>query len=69
MLDYKTQVMKPIIFYITSILAMLLLCSEISFTWLLLAVVDIMLIAWCHKHLSLREFIRYTGYEAFYKYL
>lgn len=61
--------MKTIIFYITSILTILLLCLESSLTWAILIIVDAILIRWCYKHISLRELVRYTGYDIWYKHL
>lgn len=61
--------MKAIIFYIVSILTVLLLCSEITLAWFILAIVNVVLAAWCKKHLTLREVVRYTGYDIWYKFL
>nr|DAL92927.1 MAG TPA: hypothetical protein [Caudoviricetes sp.] len=62
--------MKAIIFYITFILSTLLLCSiELSFTWLVFVALDITLITWCYNNITFREFIKYSGYSTWYKFL
>lgn len=60
-------IIKWVMFYSSAVLGMTLLCSEINLAWFAWAVVDFALIAWCRKNLTLREFIRMTGYEAWYK--
>lgn len=61
--------MKATIFYITAMLTTILPYSNISPTWFILAAVDVILLAWCRKHISIREFARYSGYSTWYKYL
>lgn len=62
--------MKAIIFYITFILSTLLLCcTELSFTWLVLVALDITLITWCYNNITFREFIKYSGYSTWYRFL
>lgn len=55
--------MKAIIFYITATLTMVLLSTEISLTWLVLAILDTMLILWCKDNISIRELTKLTGYD------
>lgn len=61
--------MKAIIFYITAILTVILLCAEVSFSWFILGLVNAILIAWCYNNITLREFIKYSGYSTWYKFL
>lgn len=61
--------MKGTVLYMTAVLTMVLLSSEISITWLVLLVIDIMLISWCHSNITLHELVRYSGYKIWYKYL
>lgn len=55
--------MKAIIFYIAVTLTMVLLSTEISLTWLVLAILDTMLILWCKDNISIRELTKLTGYD------
>ena len=59
--------MKAIIFYIAVTLTMVLLSTEISLTWLVLAILDTMLILWCKDNISIRELTKLTGYDIWYK--
>ena len=34
-----------------------------------LAVIDILLVAWCYNNISIREASRYSGYSIWYKFL
>ena len=62
--------MKAIIFYITFTLSTLLICcTELSLTWLVLAALDITLITWCYNNITFRKFIKYSGYSTWYKFL
>ena len=61
--------MKAIIFYLTVVLSMILLCMEFSFIWAILALVDAILFEWCYSHISDRELCKYSGYSAWHKYL
>ena len=61
--------MKRLVFYITVLLTLIELCSEVSFYWLLLGTIDSILISWCYNNITLREFIKYSGYSTWYKFL
>lgn len=61
--------MKAILFYFTAILTVVLLCMEINLVWIILAVVDISLIAWCYNNISVRALYKYSGYSFWYKFL
>lgn len=61
--------MKAIIYHITAVLTVLLLCAEISLAWIILGLVDAMLIFWCYNNITLKEFIKYSGYSTWYKFL
>ena len=61
--------MKAIIFYLTAVLSTVLVCAEISFPWFILMIVNVILITWCYKNISFKEFIRYSGYSLWYKLL
>lgn len=61
-------IMKTTILYITIILTAILVSIEnISLAWLLAAVLDIALILWCRRNISIRELSRFTGYNAWYR--
>lgn len=59
--------MKAIILYITFTISAILLCAEVSLTWLFLAALDAILIAWCYNNITLRELVKYSGYKTWYK--
>ena len=61
--------MKAIIFYITAILTVILLCAEVLFSWFILGLVNAILITWCYNNITLKEFIKYSGYSTWYKFL
>ena len=61
--------MKALVFYITAILSAMLLCSEVSMVWLVLLAIDLVLLSWCHNNITLHEFIKYSGYKTWYKFL
>ena len=61
--------MKALVLYIIAILTTILLCTEISISWLILGLVNIVLITWCYNNITLREFIKYSGYSTWYKFL
>lgn len=61
--------MKALILYITAILTVILFCTEISFFWFILGLVNVILITWCYNNIALREFIKYSGYSTWYKFL
>lgn len=67
-LKMNITVMKAIILYITIILTAILVSIEnISLVWLLSAVLDIALVLWCRRNISIRELSRFTGNNAWYK--
>lgn len=43
--------------------------TGVSLTWLFLIFLDMILIAWCYNNITLREFIKYSGYSTWYKFL
>lgn len=59
--------MKATVFYITAVLTMILLTTNITILWLLIGIVDITLIAWCKSNITTREFTKLTGYDIWYK--
>ncbi len=61
--------MKAILFYLTAIIAMVVLMSEVSLVWLLLILADIVLFCMCKNILSLRDVVKYSGYGMWYKFL
>lgn len=61
--------MKAIVFYFTVILTTLILCMEPCLAGAVLAVIDILLVAWCYNNISIREASKYSGYSAWYKFL
>lgn len=65
LLNYNN--MKALVFYITAVLTMILVCSMPSLTWLFLIFLDMLLITWCAYNISTKEFIKLTGYNIWYK--
>lgn len=63
------MIVKAAVLYCTVALSMVLLCSEVCWSWLTIATVAAIMSAWCVNHITLRELVRLTGYEAWYKYL
>lgn len=61
--------MKAILFYLTAIIAMVVLMSEVSLVWLLLVITDIALFCMCKSVLSLRDVVKYSGYKFYYKHI
>lgn len=63
--------MKAILFYVTAIMLFITLCiTNPSFTAVVvLAIIDAVLILLCMKYLSLRDIIKFTGYDTWYKHL
>lgn len=61
--------MKATVFYITAILTMALLMTDITTTWFLLGTVNIALLTWCKANLTTRELTKLTGYDIWYKML
>lgn len=63
--------MKAILFYVTAIMLFITLCiTNPSFTAVVvLAIIDAVLILLCMKYLSLRDIIKFTGYDIWYKHL
>lgn len=61
--------MKAILFYLTAIIAMVILMSEVSLVWILLVLTDIALFCMCKNVLSLRDVVKYSGYKTLYKFL
>lgn len=61
--------MKALVLYITALLTVALLMSEVSLAWLALAVVDLTLISWLHNNITLYELVKYSGYKHWYKLL
>lgn len=59
--------MKALIFYTASIILMVLLCSEPSKLWALLAVAELPLFMWCKEHLTIKDVCKYTGYNLWYR--
>ena len=61
--------MKALVLYITAILTIVIFSTGVSLTWLFLIFLDMILIAWCYNNITLREFIKYSGYSTWYKFL
>ena len=63
--------MKAVLFYITAIMLFITLCvTNPSFTVMMaLVIIDVILILLCMKYLSLRDIIKFTGYDTWYKHL
>lgn len=61
--------MKAILFYLTAIIAMVVLMSEVSLVWILLVLTDIALFYMCKNVLSLRDVVKYSGYKFYYKHI
>lgn len=61
--------MKAIVFYLTVVLTVLLLSMEVCLAWIILAMVDAILIAWCHNNIGIKEASKYSGYSTWYKFL
>lgn len=61
--------MKALILYITAILTIVIFSTGVSLTWLFLIFLDMILITWCYNNMTLREFIKYSGYSTWYKFL
>lgn len=63
--------MKAVLFYITAIMLCLTMCiTNPSFTvMMVLVIIDVILILLCMKYLSLRDVIKFTGYDTWYKHL
>lgn len=59
--------MKATIFYITAILTTVLLMTNITLDWFIMGIVDIVLVTWCRSNITLRELIKLTGYDIWYK--
>ncbi len=59
--------MKALVFYFTILLSLVLLSTEITLSWLVLLGIDIILISWLHNNITLKEFIKYSGYRTWYK--
>ena len=61
--------MKALVLYFTALLSALLLMTEITPLWFILALVDIALITYLRSNITLKELIRYSGYDIWYKAL
>lgn len=61
--------MKALVLYITAILTVVIFSTEVSLTWLFLIFLDMILITWCYNNITLKEFIKYSGYSTWYKFL
>lgn len=61
--------MKAILFYTTAIMIALTLCITSLQSLVVLSIIDAALIAVCKKYLTLRDVVRYSGYDIFYKML
>ena len=61
--------MKAILFYLTAIIAMIVLMSEVSLVWILLVLTDIALFCMCKNVLSMRDVVKYSGYKFYYKHI
>ena len=63
--------LKILLLYVTAISVLLTLCAVEASTiaFLTLILIDIILIVLCKKLLTLRELIRYSGYDIWYKSL
>lgn len=59
--------MKRTVLYMTAVLTVVLLSTEVSLAWLVLLTLDIILIAWCHNNITLQELVRYSGYKQWYR--
>ena len=63
------MIIKAAVLYCTVALSMVLLCSEVCDKWMIVAAVAAIMAAWCINHITLRELVKLTGYEAWYKLL
>ncbi len=61
--------MKALAFYISCCLSFILICSEITVSWSILCLANIILIVWCRHNITFRELIRYSGYKYLYRIL
>jgi hypothetical protein len=61
--------MKALVLYITATLTVILLCAEISISWFILGLINAILITWCYNNITLKEFIKYSEYSTWYKFL
>lgn len=64
------NLIKRAILYITVLDCMVVLCwAEICLAWLVMAFMIMPLGAWCIKHITLRELVRWSGYATWYKFI
>lgn len=61
--------MKVLVLYITAILTVVIFSTGVSITWLFLIFLNMILITWYYNNITLREFIKYSGYSTWYKFL
>lgn len=59
--------MKALLFYITTLLTLVIICSEPSGLWALLVTIDIPLVLWGINNLTIKEVTKFTGYKAWYR--
>lgn len=64
------KLIKTFNIWLTAFISCILLSAiELNLAWFVLLFVDIVLILWCRLHISLREFVRYSGYRWLYLHL
>ena len=61
--------MKAILFYTTAIMIAITLCITSLQSLVVLSIIDAALIVACRKYLTLRDIVKYSGYDIFYKML
>lgn len=61
--------MKAILFYTTAVMIVLTICSASLGTFLILSIIDVILVELYRKKLTLKDIIKYSGYNIWYKTL
>ena len=61
--------MKAILFYTTAVMIVLTICSASFGTFLILSIIDVILVELYRKNLTLKDIIKYSGYNIWYKTL
>ncbi len=71
MKNLMTLLVKAVLFYTTVVVGILWVCSgnHLCLAWLCLAFIVLILSIVCIEYITLRDLIKITGYETWYKYL
>jgi hypothetical protein len=69
LLPNRQTTMKAVLFYTTAIMIAFTLCTTSLQSLAVLSIIDAALIVACRKYLTLRDVVRYSGYDIFYKML